>query len=182
MSDTWPVRLVNQATGAALELPGAYQCMRIGKQLIINEGESAGRSGRKKQGHGFDDGQVVITLEILSGKNDDGLTVYDKIRRIEEAFGGADSTGLPPVFQIVCDHARARGIKLVLFADLSTEDGNFDDSMLADLIFKEYSSEAQAREAQQVPPINPTESGGGTSPYDGFVDRPETWFGPGGTA
>lgn len=61
----WKVRLINKDTGEGIDLPGIYQSMRVGSQLLIDRASSAASDGSKKTVQGFDDGTVDLTLLLI---------------------------------------------------------------------------------------------------------------------
>lgn len=127
-----------------LTLPGVVTNIEVRGQYEIEKKKREGLSGSDKFGHGYNDAQITITLEVLPP---DELA---QIGQIEKAFKNAfGAAGKPKPIRIVNSLLDKRDITAVLFQGFSTIQGNQDDSLLCEIGLLEYEPLARKRESQQ---------------------------------
>ncbi len=164
-SQDWPVTLKNLDTGETLELPGVYQYMTIGQSVIIDSAKAEGASGRLKQAQGFDDLHVNLTVLLPDlGQTNGADNNLVELRKINDAFKATTSSGTPSRFEIVSLHTYVRGVKEVIWSDLSSDEGWEKNTIRVDLTFTQIVQSNQQSDGGggDTPTTNPTDAGSGT--------------------
>jgi len=161
--EEWGVRLINQDTGQAFDLTGAYTAMTVCNHQLVDRAKAEGYSGSKKQPQGYDDGQVSLTMTLLEDQEGVG-TVLEQLENYRKAFR-VTTAETPPVFTIVSPHTRAQGIFEVLWVDLTSDEDNYDNSLSVRLSLVEYNPEASidVDDPEGAPSSNPTDQTNGNS-------------------
>ena len=165
-SSDWPVKIKNLDTGETLDLPGVYQNMSIGQDVIIDEAKAEGVSGKLKQAQGFDDLNVHLSILLPNTGLTNGVpSNLLELNKINASFQATSSSGTPSRFEIISPHTYVRGVKEVIWSNLSSDEGNEDDTIWLDLSFKQLTQGSTTSEAGggDTPGTNPTESGSGSS-------------------
>ncbi len=153
---------IGQIRVGGVLLPGIMESLEVAGALRIDEAEVDGQSGTTKQPVGFEDAAVTLRVRLVT---DDESTSYDKAKEIVGLFQSTDSYAQPFVCRIVNRHTALWGIDEVLFSELKTSESNRDDTMYADLVFKEYVPVAVLAEEVAPEPATVT-SGDAPKPVD----------------
>ncbi len=115
-------------------LPGDFEYLRVGQEIIIDEIEIQDKDGNLKQPAGYDEGIIEIQIRLISEDGD----VYKQLSSIQKLFRARDGQIKPDIHIISNAHANARGIKKVLFRSLQTEESKEDDSLIVTIELEEY--------------------------------------------
>lgn len=127
-------------------LPGLFKSIEITGAAMVDEQEVQGQTKKPKQVTGYEDGKVNIELILEDGPL---LTIMEKLTVIQNLFRKPGQEK-PVVHEIINRHTAARGIKKVIFKDLTTKQENKKSQLAATLVFWEHS----------VMTITATKSGG----------------------
>ena len=133
-------------------LPGLFESLSIGSEVVFDEAEEDGKSGTTKTPMGWNDADLTLNLALLT---DQSSSCYDKLAALNGVFKGYDNGGNPKVLTVNNPHMAARGIDQVVFKRLSSKEDNQTDKIVATLAFCEHN-----------PPIQKVEEraeGGGAS-------------------
>lgn len=107
-------------------LPGNIESISIDGELVFDEKEIPGKSGKTKIFVGFSDAKVSITI-ILYDKFDSNnnivMTRYDMLKEIETIFKKVDKQGKAILYNITNKHINSRNIKTCYFDKLSSSEG-----------------------------------------------------------
>ncbi|HOV12937.1 MAG TPA: hypothetical protein PK771_01530 [Spirochaetota bacterium] len=129
-------------------LPGIVKNISVNQDLMYDEEEIPGKSGRQIQIKGYGNASISINIYIFNQyKPVDLLTVadlnanyiksnaeesknvklssskYEQLKELEQAFKKIDDKGLPVIYKITNKHINTRGVKKCLFSKLdSSED------------------------------------------------------------
>lgn len=117
-------------------LPGLYKSLEVKGSAIIDEQEVEGQTKKPKQATGYEDIKVVLELILEDGP--DKVNGIDKLREISDIFRKPGQEK-PVVHEIINEHTAARGVKKVIFKDLSSKGENKKSQLTAVLEFQEYS-------------------------------------------
>ena len=117
-------------------LPGQITGMTINGKMIIDKAQAEGSSGKKKFFSGFDDSGISIKL-ILLENSDGGRDRYNNLTIINSAFKKIENES-PVIYAVQGEFLKAFNIRHVLFADLSADESNDDDSISVSLNFEEH--------------------------------------------
>ncbi|GAA6442986.1 hypothetical protein K170097C1_13770 [Hungatella effluvii] len=118
----------------AVVLPGLFKSIEIKGDAIVDEQDVEGQSKKPKQATGYEDIKVNIELII-----DDGplLTKIQKIEQIQQIFR-IPGQEKPTVHEIINEHTAARGVKQVIFKNLTHKAENKKGQLVVTLEFWEY--------------------------------------------
>jgi hypothetical protein len=144
-------------------LPGVFQRMDIRTSLRMPEESASGRSGSTKLPQGWAAAEVTLDLICCS---DDERSAGAKLDVISQLFGAADAHGRPRIYNLVHWHCLARGIRQVVFKELSSSDDSESDLVACSLLF-----------VQHRPPQRKVEARRRQTPTTGF--RPAAASAPG---
>lgn len=112
----------------------------VGTSIIFDDTSLLGKDGKVPIPLGWDDASISFNLALLT---DETLTCYDRLRRLNSIFRKVDKDGNPVVYSISNRHLRSRGIKSVVFSELSSSESNENDVISASLVLKEFSSPSE---------------------------------------
>ena len=90
-------------------LPGHFEYLRVGQEIIIDEIEIQDKDGNLKQPAGYDEGVIEIQIRLITEDGD----VYGQLSSIQKLFRARDGQIKPDIHIISNAHANARGIKKV---------------------------------------------------------------------
>lgn len=136
------------------ELPGILTSLRVSGKVRFDEQQVDGSSGNKKTPQGFEDADINLGLVLLT---DDISTCYEKLEEINAVFRGLDSKANPKIYDVTNSHLSARGIRQVVFSDLSSSEDDRSDDMTVRLSFVEHNPPIIKTEAAQAKQPTPTE-------------------------
>jgi|GEM_PF-4117714 len=122
------------------ELPGCVDSISVDGELMFDESEIAGQSGKTKQIKGFSDATIQVNIRLFN-KYDNSeyeslegnklysgqsfgtkkilLSKYDMLEKIDKTFKQVKD-GDPVVYSIVNKHLNARNVKSIYFNKLSS--------------------------------------------------------------
>lgn len=139
-------------------LPGILSSQRVKGAVQFDTASPDGMSGEVKTPMGWEDGDVVIVLDLLT---EDGSSCYDKAAQIDGLFKGHDNNANPRVLNVVNPHLAARGVEKVVFSGFETAETDRDDVIVATLRFTEHN-----------PIITKTERAANARPTDQVTQSP----------
>lgn len=116
-------------------LPGILVSQTIRGAVRFDEAEADGLSGTVKTPLGWNDADVVLTLDLIC---DDQSDCYDKLTAINQMFKGADNGANPKIYTVTSRHLRARGIDQLVFSGLDSAEDDQSDVLQATLSFVEH--------------------------------------------
>lgn len=116
-------------------LPGVLVAQTVQGAVRFDEAEADGMSGTLKTPLGWNDADIVLTLDLLSDEQSD---CYEKLTAINQIFKGADNEANPKVYTVTGRHLRARGIGQVVFSGLDSTEDDQSDVIQATLSFVEH--------------------------------------------
>uniref|UniRef100_C6E6Q0 Uncharacterized protein n=1 Tax=Geobacter sp. (strain M21) TaxID=443144 RepID=C6E6Q0_GEOSM len=125
-------------------LPGVFVDQSIRGAVRFDESKKDSQSGHHKTPLGFEDADIVITLDLLT---DDTSDCYKKLAAINKVFR-EDRKANPKVYAVQNRHCAARGIRDVVFCALDSFESSDDDVISAALSFKEHLPPVIRREKQ----------------------------------
>lgn len=96
-------------------LPGLFKSIEIKGDAIVDEQDVEGQSKKPKQATGYEDAKVNIELILEDGPL---LTKIQKIEQIQQIFR-LPGQEKPTVHEIINEHTAARGVKQVIFKNLT---------------------------------------------------------------
>lgn len=136
--------------GAAV--PGILKSQAIKGAVRFDTAEPDGHSGTVRTPLGWEDADVVLVVELISGAQTAPYTgsdtCYEKLARIDRIFKGSDNGGNPKVYDVVNPHITARGIDQVVFSGLQSMETDKDDVLEIHMNFVEHLPFIQTREAR----------------------------------
>lgn len=115
-------------------LPGLFKSLEVKSSALVEEVEVKGKSKKPKQATGYEDTKVSLELSLEDSQN---KTALSKLKIIQNLFK-KPSQEKPIVYEIVNEHTAARGIKQVIFKDLSTKTQNKKSEITVSIEFWEY--------------------------------------------
>lgn len=127
-----------------LELPGVVTSIEVRGQYEIEKKKVAGLSGTNKLGHGYNDAQVTVELEILPP--DENRQVKDMEAVFKAAFGVG---GRPKPVRVVNPLLDSRDVTSVLFVNFTTRQGNDGEGLLGTLELLEFEPLPRKQELKQ---------------------------------
>lgn len=133
-------------------LPGTFEAMEITGDIVIDEVEVPGQSGKAKQAMGFGDAVISLKLRLPT---DDESTAYEKLEQLNAIFQAVDAQAKPYVYRIVNKHTAARKVNQVIFKTLRSSEDNRSDLIKAELEFTEYRPIVVKKEAMAPPETPP---------------------------
>lgn len=136
-------------------LPGQITNLSINGKMVIDKAQAEGSSGKKKVFSGFDDSTISIKLLLLEEK-DGTRERYNNLAIINTAFKKIENES-PVIYAVQGDFLKAFNIRHVLFADLSAEESNTDDSISVSLNFEEHDPLVSLVQSQQKDTEDETE-------------------------
>ncbi|MCR4443479.1 MAG: hypothetical protein NUV48_15200 [Peptococcaceae bacterium] len=151
-------------------LPGNIQSMEIEGGVRTDEMEVPGTSGTSKQPQGFKDALINLTLQLPT---DDTSTCYEKLKTIVGILQKLDKNAKPYIYQIVNKHTAIWNIKEVIFETLRSTEDNKNDTITAELAFKEWRPVVVKSEARILTEdiLEPDDFGAETETIEDFVTR-----------
>ncbi len=117
-------------------LPGVFKSIEVKGDAIVDEQEVEGQSKKPKQATGYEDVKVNIELILEDGS---GMSKLEKLEQIQEIFRtpGQDK---PTVHKIINTHTAVRGVKQVIFKQLTHKAENKKGQIIVTLEFWEYTA------------------------------------------
>lgn len=116
-------------------LPGTLKSISARGQVRFDEAEQDGMSGKIKMPMGWEDSDIIISVELLS---DEKSNCYDKLAELNASFKGVDNGANPVIYSVANEHLMARDITDVVFNGLESSETDEDDVILANLSFVEH--------------------------------------------
>lgn len=127
-----------------LQLPGVVTSIEVRGQYEIEKKKVAGLSGTTKMGHGYNDAQVTVSLEILP-PDEEG-----QVKQIEAVFKAAFGVGgKPKPLRVVNPLLDSRDVTSVLFAGFTVLQGNEGEGLLCHLELLEFEPLPRKKELKQ---------------------------------
>ena len=118
----------------AVVLPGLFKSIEVKGDAIVDEQEVQGQSKKPKQATGYEDIKVNIELILEDGPL---LTKMQKLEAIQQLFR-VPGQEKPIVHELINEHTAARGVKQVIFKNLSHKAENKKSQITVTLEFWEY--------------------------------------------
>lgn len=118
----------------AVVLPGLFKSIEVKGDAIVDEQEIEGQSKKPKQATGYEDVKVNIELILEDGPI---LTKMQKIEQIQQLFR-TPGQEKPTVHEIINEHTAARGVKQVIFKNLTHKADNKKGQIVVTLEFWEH--------------------------------------------
>ena len=115
-------------------LPGLILTIEITGDAKIEEAKVEGTKKIPRQATGYEDYKVTISLELGDSQ---GKTKEQKLAELENLFHPANKSK-PIPYELINKHTQLRGIKKVIFKNLSSVSDSKNDSILVSLEFTEY--------------------------------------------
>ena len=128
-------------------LPGVVTDIKVNQDLMYDEEEIPGKSGKQLQIKGYGNATISISIFVFDLYNKvDLLTVantnasyiksnaeesknvkissskYEQLKELEMAFKKIDDKGLPVIYKITNKHVNTRGVKKCLFTKLDSSE------------------------------------------------------------
>jgi len=132
-----------------MEAPGVLKALSVRGQIKYDETKMDGKSGQVRIPAGWEDADITVTVDLLT---DDAGTCYQKLRRLDAIFKGADAqreteqkqtiTRPPKVYTVINQHVNARGVRKVWFSGLASSETDDDDTIQAVMTFTESNNPA----------------------------------------
>lgn len=116
-------------------VPGILVSQTIRGAVRFDAAEADGLSGTVKTPLGWNDADVVLTLDLICDEQSD---CYDKLTAINQVFNGADNGANPKIYTVTSRHFRARGIDQLVFSGLDSAEDDQSDVIQATLSFVEH--------------------------------------------
>jgi hypothetical protein len=120
---------------AGVLLPGVLKNLSVRGQVRFDEAERDGLSGTARIPMGWEDSDIVATVELLS---DEESNCYDKLVELDANFKGTDNGANPAIYTVANEHLAARNIDRVIFNGFESQETDEDDVILAILSFVEH--------------------------------------------
>jgi len=134
--------------------PVPHQQMSVRQAVKIDEVRVPGRSGKAKQGVGYEDTEVTVSLTLVDREDRSGTVVHSAVQQLQElqaAFrdrsdpvvktGSSAKTStrnVPTVFSIQSRLTDACGIRTVLFKSLDASESSGDTALEVSLTLVEF--------------------------------------------
>lgn len=115
-------------------LPGVFKSIEIKGDAIVDEQEVEGQSKKPKQATGYDDVKVNIELILEDGPD---MGKLEKLETIQQIFRTSGQEK-PTVHKIINSHTAVRGVKQVIFKQLTHKAENKKGQIVVTLEFWEY--------------------------------------------
>lgn len=115
-------------------LPGIYKSVEVQHDAQVEEQEVEGSTSKPKQAIGYEDAKVTISLLLIDGPSG---TKEEKLRTIQNLFRRPEQEK-PVVHQLVSTHTSIRGVKRVIFKNLTSKESNKSDHLEASIELWEY--------------------------------------------
>ncbi len=112
-------------------LPGVFKSIEIKGDAIVDEQDVEGQSKKPKQATGYDDVKVNIELILEDGPD------MEKLETIQQIFRTSGQEK-PTVHRIINSHTAVRGVKQVIFKQLTHKAENKKGQIAVTLEFWEY--------------------------------------------
>jgi len=120
------------------------------EELVIDEQEVKGSSGKVKQVKGYTDGTMQVSIVL---NTDDKSTCYDKLVALQGIFRKTDTQAKPIIYNIVNQHINNRNIHKVLLTSMkSKEDNSSSDTINVSISLVEYASFQITKEKRVTKP------------------------------
>jgi hypothetical protein len=136
------------------ELPGILQSLSIDGKVRYDEQKVDGASGKSKTPQGWEDQTVKATLVLLT---DDESDCYEKLSRLAPFFRQPDDKANPQIYTLANRHSQTRGIRQVVFDQLSSAESNASDTIQVTLGFVEHRPPIVRQERAQAKTPTPGE-------------------------
>lgn len=131
-------------------VPGVLESLDVLEELVIDEEEVKGRSGKVKQVKGYTDGTMQVKVVL---NTDENTTCYEKLQTLQGIFRKTDSQAKPIIYEIVNKHVNTRNIHKVLLNSMkSAEDNSSSDTINVSISFVEYASIQITKETRVTKP------------------------------
>ena len=115
-------------------LPGVFKSIEVKGDAIVDEQEVEGQSKKPKQATGYDDVKVNIELILEDGPD---MGKLEKLETIQQIFRTSGQEK-PTVHKIINSHTAVRGVKQVIFKQLTHKAENKKGQIVVTLEFWEY--------------------------------------------
>lgn len=115
-------------------LPGLFKSIEVKTATQMEEANMEGKSSKPKQATGYEDAKINLELSLEDSPEQ---TALEKLKVIQNLFR-KPGQGKPTVYEIVSEHTAARGIRQVIFKDISTKEQNKKSEISVSIEFWEY--------------------------------------------
>ncbi|MCH5277468.1 MAG: hypothetical protein J1E80_06485 [Desulfovibrionaceae bacterium] len=129
------------------ELPGILRSLRVGRKVRFDEQKVDGCSGTRKTPQGFEDCDIMVSLYLLT---DEESSCYDKLEQLAGMFQKVDDKANPQIYSVANRHLLARGVREVVFSQLSSSESDRTDEITATLGFMEHNPPIVKTEKEQA--------------------------------
>lgn len=138
-NDDLPVKLHNDTRDIDFIIPGIFKSLSVGGKVLIDSQSKEGEGKEKDKGgakmcRGYDDKTVSLRMALL---NDDELTAYEKLTRLESVFMKTKDN-VPDIFTLISEHLKARNVQKCIFTSLNSSESNENDLIEIELEFTEF--------------------------------------------
>jgi hypothetical protein len=135
-------------------LPGLLQSLTIDGKVRYDEQKVDGASGKSKTPQGWEDQTVKAVLVLLT---DDESDCYEKLAALSPFFRQPDAKANPQIYTLANRHSQTRGIRQVVFDQLSSAESSASDTLQVTLGFTEHRPPIVKQEAAQAKSPTPKE-------------------------
>lgn len=118
----------------SIVLPGLFKSIEIKGDAIVDEQEIEGQSKKPKQATGYEDFKINLELILEDGPI---LTKMQKLEVIQQIFKTSGQER-PSVHEITNEHTAVRGIRQVIFKNLTHKAESKKSQLTVTLEFWEY--------------------------------------------
>lgn len=118
----------------SVTLPGLVLTIEIDGSATIEDAKVEGAKKIPRQATGYEDYKVNISLELGDSAE---ITKEQKLTQLQNLFH-ASNRSKPIPYELINKHTQLRGIKKVIFKNLSTVEDSKSDTIIANLEFVEY--------------------------------------------
>lgn len=115
-------------------LPGLFKSIEIKTAAQIEEVDMEGKSSKPKQATGYEDAKINLELALEDSPDQ---TILEKLQIIQNLFRKPGQSK-PIVYEIVNEHTAIRGIRQVVFKDMSSKSQNKKSELTVSIEFWEY--------------------------------------------
>lgn len=115
-------------------LPGIYKSIEVKHSAKVEEQQVEGSDSKPKQATGYEDAKINIELLLIDSSD---KTKYQKLETIQSIFKKSDQEK-PEVMEIISEQTSIRGIRNVIFKDLTSKEQNTKDTITVTLEFWQY--------------------------------------------
>jgi hypothetical protein len=136
------------------ELPGLLQTLTIDGKVRYDEQKVDGHSGKSKTPQGWEDQTVKATLLLQTDEESD---CYEKLAALTPFFRKPDAKANPEIYALTNRHSQTRGIRKVVFDQLSSSESSKDDVIKVTLGFTEHRPPIVRQERAQAKTPTPKE-------------------------